>query len=120
MSTTVAQRKRTKGWRKPEGSVCVDRTSRWGNPYKVGRDGEWWTVDQPVGGTTHWHTKERALRQAAMSFRLWVRYSDDETAAYIRHHVHELRGQTLLCWCPQPGPCHAHVLAEMADREADQ
>jgi len=31
------QRRRTRGWRKPAGSVIVDRTSRWGNPFAVGR-----------------------------------------------------------------------------------
>lgn len=30
------QRKRTKGWRPPENAVCVDRTSRYGNPHTVG------------------------------------------------------------------------------------
>ncbi|MBT3185663.1 MAG: DUF4326 domain-containing protein [Nitrospina sp.] len=29
------QRKRAKGWRKPDNTVIVDRASRWGNPYKV-------------------------------------------------------------------------------------
>lgn len=27
------QRKRTLGWRKPDGAVIVDRTSKWGNPF---------------------------------------------------------------------------------------
>jgi hypothetical protein len=27
------QRKRTKGWRMPEGAVYVGRPSRWGNPF---------------------------------------------------------------------------------------
>ena len=31
------QRQRRKGWKKPENTVIVDRTSRWGNPYKVPR-----------------------------------------------------------------------------------
>lgn len=29
------QRRRTKGWRKPEGAVCVTRPGRWGNPYRA-------------------------------------------------------------------------------------
>ena len=29
------QRKRTKGWRMPEGAVYVGRGSRWGNPFKL-------------------------------------------------------------------------------------
>jgi hypothetical protein len=30
------RRERTKGFRLPEGAVCVDRTTKWGNPFKVG------------------------------------------------------------------------------------
>lgn len=30
------QRKRTKGWKMPEGAVYVGRPSEWGNPYRVG------------------------------------------------------------------------------------
>lgn len=30
------QLKRTKGWRMPENTVKVDRTTRFGNPWKVG------------------------------------------------------------------------------------
>ncbi|WP_342394587.1 DUF4326 domain-containing protein [Prescottella agglutinans] len=30
------QRRRTRGWRMPEGAVYVGRPSGWGNPFKVG------------------------------------------------------------------------------------
>jgi hypothetical protein len=29
------QRRRTKGWRMPEGAIYVGRPTRWGNPYRV-------------------------------------------------------------------------------------
>lgn len=32
------QRRRTKGWRKPEGAVCVTRPGAYGNPYRAGRE----------------------------------------------------------------------------------
>ena len=38
MAPQRIQRHRRKGWRKPEGAVIVDRTSRYGNPYRVGVD----------------------------------------------------------------------------------
>jgi hypothetical protein len=31
---------RTKGWRKPADAVVVARPTRWGNPYRVGIDGD--------------------------------------------------------------------------------
>jgi hypothetical protein len=52
------QRKRTKGWRMPEGAVYVGRPSRWGNPFKVGDRHPlrgrtlacWCRLDQPCHG----------------------------------------------------------------------
>lgn len=35
------QRKRTKGWRMPEGAVYVGRPTKWGNPFPL--DGDWIT-----------------------------------------------------------------------------
>lgn len=105
MSPVRVQRKRTKGWRMPEGAVYVGRGSRWGNPYKVGEN--LWT---PQG------------------FKLWASHQDVVTAyredlaigacdvpepEEIRH---ELAGKDLACWCPPDQPCHADVLLELANR----
>lgn len=38
MSPQRIQRKRTKGWRMPEGAVYVGRPSKWGNPFKLNDD----------------------------------------------------------------------------------
>ncbi|SFF27693.1 DUF4326 domain-containing protein [Nitrosomonas sp. Nm166] len=32
------QLKRVKGWRMPENTVKVDRTTKWGNPFAPGRE----------------------------------------------------------------------------------
>lgn len=121
MKTTVAQRKRAKGWRKPEGSVCVDRTSRWGNPFPVQRvaGGRWAVIFPGSSRTIRFTTLLEARTCAVDLFDWWVAASTDGQARWIRSHVHELAGKTLLCWCPQPGPCHAHVLAELADAALD-
>lgn len=121
MSTTVAQRRRSKGWRKPEGSVCVDRTSRWGNPFKVGDEV---VAEDDEYGLVIWIVETSAL--AADLFARWLDgatwFNDDreDRRQWILDHVHELAGKTLLCWCPQPGPCHAHVLAELADASSGE
>lgn len=47
------QRKRTKGWRKPEGAIYVGRGTKWGNPFVLGaaqvrmpaRDGSDWEYE---------------------------------------------------------------------------
>jgi hypothetical protein len=67
---------------------------------------------------------ERARVLAA--FDAWVRTSDEPGAAWVREHVHELRGKTLACWCAPAGGltaadplvCHGQILAAMADAPA--
>ena len=88
------QRRRVKGWRKPENTVCVDRTTKWGNPFKA---------DWPEGG------KDRAW--AASAFRGY--YHDD--AEYRAAVIRALRGKNLACFCSLDGPCHADVLIEWAN-----
>lgn len=41
--------------------------------------------------------------------------SVEDRRQFILDHVHELAGKKLGCWCDQTGPCHAKVLARMAD-----
>ena len=38
--TQRIQRRRTKGWRMPEGAIYVGRPTIWGNPYRVIRQGK--------------------------------------------------------------------------------
>lgn len=85
------QLSRKKGWRKPENTVVVARPSKWGNPFKVGRDGN--------------------ARTCADAYREMVR------ANPIRMHQirYELEGCNLACWCKLGTPCHADVLLEIAN-----
>ncbi len=114
MTTTVAQRKRTKGWRKPEGSVIVDRTSRWGNPFVVGAE---LVAEDDEYGLVIWNVD--TYEDAVGLFDRWLdgvtSFNDerDDRRDWINAHVHELRGKTLLCW--PHDPCHAHSLARRAD-----
>ena len=87
------QRKRTKGWRMPEGAVYVGRGSMWGNPFKDG------TLLSRPG--------------AVMAFRLWVEAAVN--APYRERARAQLRGHDLACWCPPDQPCHADVLLEIAN-----
>jgi hypothetical protein len=83
---------RTKGWRKPEGAVVVARPSRWGNPFRVGVDG-----DRAECVAAY----RRALERGELSF----------TMADVRR---QLGGRDLACWCPLGEPCHADVLLAVA------
>lgn len=134
------QRRRTKGWRMPEGAVYVGRPSRWGNPYRVGETYLWLggdrlayplaTARQP--GEYEFGLRAELLTEAAKAvewFRAWYASSMADRPYF---GVGALRGHDLACWCPlcskhaagrpfgEPctdcQPCHADVLLELANR----
>jgi hypothetical protein len=89
------QLRRSKGWRKPAGVVVVARPSRWGNPFRLGIDGD---RDECVA------RYRDALVGGALPFTV-----DD-----VRR---ELASHDLACWCPLDLPCHADVLLEVANAD---
>lgn len=98
------QRKRTRGWKKPEGAVCVSRPGPFGNPFRTIQDFDDWlqsgivNVDELIerfDGTT----AERL----------------DSRRSAVLERFPELRGKDLLCWCKPGAPCHADVLLRMAN-----
>lgn len=107
------QRRRTKGWRKPDNCVIVSRPSRFGNPFTIADAIEF-------GGA---ETIEEARKLCADVFRSWLRGSSDywmgpkadATRDRILAALPELRGKDLACYCPlpaegEPDHCHAAVL----------
>jgi hypothetical protein len=74
--------------------VRIDRATRWGNPFVVGRDG---TPDEVIDKYTVWIDTQPELLAA----------------------IPALRGCVLGCWCA-PLPCHGYVLAAMADAEDEE
>ena len=87
------QVQRSKGWRKPAGTVVVARPSRWGNPFRVGVDGD---------------RRECVGRYRAALLGGSLPY----TPADVRR---QLAGHHLACWCPPGEPCHADVLLAVAN-----
>lgn len=88
------QRKRTKGWKMPEGAVYVGRPTRWGNPHDLTDTPEarQWCIDQ--------------FRRLIMQ---------EQNAVLLAQTKALLRGKDLACWCPLDLPCHADVLLEIAN-----
>jgi Domain of unknown function (DUF4326) len=121
VSPQRVQLRRVKGWRKPEGAVKVDRTTKWGNPFHVvNRTGDpdgWYVTD----GKNQWYAKSRpeAVRNAVDWCRLIVDATYYQTGKPVwrtRDEIRrELAGKDLLCWCKPGDPCHADVLIEIAN-----
>ena len=116
------QRKRTKGWRMPEGAVYVGRPSKWGNPYTVQMMQE--RMDELAKADLGpWETI-RAVDLAVEAFRSDLTYGPDSVWWWYGPHsqiirinlaLDDLRGRDLACWCPLDQPCHADVLLELAN-----
>ena len=86
------QLRRTKGWRMPDNTVKVDRSTKWGNPFVVGED----AVD---------------ARDAVIAFDTAV-----ENHLIDYPNPKELKGKNLACWCSEDALwCHADVLLRMAN-----
>lgn len=116
---TRIQRRRTAGWRMPEGTVYVGRPTKWGNPY---RWSDYPTTHQ-IDGETIPIAPTTRRRNAVVDFTAAVKYEigkiDYPSLDEIRR---ELRGKDLACWCPLPEPgypddCHAAVLLKIANEE---
>lgn len=132
------QLRRTKGWRKPEGAVKVDRTTRWGNWYVVQEIGERYNdrlraalpdpkalvvvqIDKWGHRTgTQWGgfaDKAEATAFAVQMHRrsLLATRVDVDGLHHHEFYLGDLRGKDLACWCPLDAPCHADVLLELAN-----
>ena len=81
-----------------DGTVLIDRRTNWGNPFRIGKDGDRDTVI--------------ALYRAD----LWRRIRAGDIGL---QKLAELDGMWLACWC-DPLPCHGHVLARAARWAAER
>ncbi|WP_367138925.1 MULTISPECIES: DUF4326 domain-containing protein [Streptomyces] len=116
------QRRRTPGWRAPEGAVYVGRGTRWGNPWVVAQTprGTGWAVnwvgcrgqsphvlvtETPANGQRDAHVLAVELYETWLHHQ--PRLFDQVTEA--------LAGRDLMCWCAPSLPCHADVLLQLAN-----
>ena len=85
------QRKRTKGWRMPEGAIYVGRPTDFGNPHSL------------IGSTPEIATKlfeEHLLSEPGL----------------LELAIKKLRGKDLACFCPLNQACHADILLRYVNR----
>lgn len=104
---------RKRGWRMPPNCRKVDRTTKFGNPFRVGgtvsldSDGDQYSVSIDAKGCVR-------------LFELWLA-NDPVGQAVAEMARRELRGMDLACWCRQvddqgkPVQCDASVLLRIAN-----
>lgn len=124
------QLKRTKGWRMPENTVKVDRTTKWGNPFVVDEPdalskflgSKWYVTHGGMKFNDIVDLYARTESEEPYVMFGWDRHSAASIAvARFREVVarflplEEIRGKNLACWCKLGDPCHADVLLELAN-----
>lgn len=133
------QLSRKKGWKMPPNTMKVDRTTRWGNPWKLGdRMHDEGCAAEP-GDIPNWRTC-RTTADCVKAFKQCVDWDpptlerpwrmpscDGETVLEMSGgyddniHVNRssirrfLAGKNLACWCALNQPCHADVLLQIAN-----
>lgn len=71
--------------------IYIGRPSKWGNPFKIGKDG----------------TRKEVIEK----YRDYI-LSNKE----LMDSLHELEGKTLGCWC-KPKACHGDILVELVSKK---
>jgi len=105
------QLKRTKGWKMPENTVKVDRSTRFGNPF---------TGPMAVSRFRRWLEGNMSTREFE-EYHSFVRVSGVSDRQVILALLPKIRGKNLACWCElsKAGEeiCHADVLLDLANKE---
>jgi hypothetical protein len=112
----------------PEGTIKVDRSTRWGNMFGIGRrvisPGAYGSLASPYHGCRAagtYGTGPRAytirkIRDAADAVALFASYVRHDPAGWPPEEIrYELGGCPLGCWCPLDASCHRNVLLALAN-----
>ena len=123
------QRKRTKGYKLPENTVCVNRPTKWGNPFKLIGDMIYvdaghrrkildkWVCYYPDGGYT---TKDVVKLFEDLMFDIDRHRIEPEIKAkfqYMRDRIHDLKGRNLACFCKEGVICHGDILLKLSNNK---
>lgn len=107
------QLKRTKGWRMPDNTVKVDRSTVWGNPFTIEDGKEALENDRTDVSDTE------ALAWCIEVYRDYLKVATGMPNGAGRPLAVQasevLRGKNLACWCKPGAACHADVLLELAN-----
>lgn len=88
----------------------MDRSTPWGNPFEVGKDGT-------AADCVRLYRILIVGKLLCLSAKASIE-AQEGALRYVAEHVGELRGRDLACWCREGAACHGSVLLEAANGEA--
>jgi hypothetical protein len=123
------QRKRTKGWRKPERCLCISRPSKWANPFRLIGDAIYVDAGYRRKVFSRWVLVDDSLNYSKKTIvdlyrYLWQSEPTSENPDYnhwVKHvqslNLSELdQYDTICCWCRGDYICHGDVIIEMYEK----
>lgn len=115
MTPTRIQLRRLKGWTLPENTVKVDRTTVYGNPFIVGKQGSAiicvYNYGMMLCGFLCVSQGEECYDRQARALAVLKAQ---------RPTFEHLRGKNLACWCAPDAPCHADLLLFLVNSPEDE
>ncbi len=124
------QRRRSKGWKMPEGAIYVGRPTKSGNPVKVSRLLSEESAKNLYSYLVWPHEEGEKDLDNREKFYLRVARARWKPVS-LEQIISELRGKDLVCWChlcsthkdgkpfnivcSNCTPCHADILGEIAN-----
>jgi len=112
------QRKRIKGWKKPNGAINCTRPGKWGNPFKIGG----YYKISPMGFMSPCISEsiEKAKKDGQHVF---ISNNQDAVNLYEKYiqqlafppKFSELKGSDLMCFCALDHPCHVDFILKIAN-----
>lgn len=103
----------------PKNTIYVAGDGRWGNPYRVTKRGDKWTITEPTGERRFSLNREEAARLAVKWFGEAIANGWDGIPM-VEEIRSGLRGKNLACFCGLDKPCHADVYLEIANADIQE
>lgn len=111
---TRIQRSRKPGFRLPQNTICINRGTKWGNPFTVEEYG-----------------REKAIemfRECLLNNVMCYYYFDEIEATtqynrfvWMAEHLDIIRNADYIaCFCPLDETCHGDILIEFATQQKDR
>ncbi len=120
------QRKRIKGWKKPENTVNCTRSGKGngvlGNPFFI-KDNWLWFGIQPLCMIEKDATEIERNQLLVDCFKKWINGErvimgetiDETPKPYTREFIKTYAGQNMMCFCGLDAPCHVDYLLTIAN-----